>query len=94
MNDDRIAVLEQRISSLEREVAWLRAQLSGQPGPADADADPEVLDAIRQNQKIEAIRRYRQLTGLGLKESKDAVEALEARLASRDPEADSRPLPR
>ena len=35
-----------------------------------------VQDALREGQKIEAIKRYRELTGLGLKEAKDAVEAL------------------
>lgn len=36
----------------------------------------EVIELARGGNKIEAIKRYRQLTGLGLKESKDAVEAL------------------
>jgi hypothetical protein len=38
-----------------------------------------VLDALRQGNKIEAIKLYRKQTGLGLKEAKDAVEALAAR---------------
>ena len=41
-----------------------------------ADASPEQL--LRAGRKIEAIKRYRELTGLGLKEAKDAVEAMEA----------------
>lgn len=36
-----------------------------------------VVDALGAGQKIEAIKRYRELTGVGLKEAKDAVEALE-----------------
>jgi large subunit ribosomal protein L7/L12 len=43
--------------------------------------DDRDLDQLRallaQNQKIEAIKFYRELTGAGLKEAKDAVEALE-----------------
>lgn len=39
--------------------------------------DEEIRDLIRQNRKIEAIKRLRDATGLGLKEAKDAVEALE-----------------
>lgn len=35
-----------------------------------------VLDAMRQGQKIEAIRLLREATGMGLKEAKQAVEAL------------------
>lgn len=37
----------------------------------------EVQDLLRAGKKIEAIKRYRELTGQGLKESKDAVEAME-----------------
>ena len=36
-----------------------------------------IRELIRQNRKIEAIKLYREATGLGLKESKDAVEAME-----------------
>lgn len=34
-------------------------------------------DALRDGRKIDAIKLYRQISGWGLKESKDAVEALE-----------------
>jgi ribosomal protein L7/L12 len=34
----------------------------------------EMLAAISDNHKIEAIKAYRSLTGSGLKESKDAIE--------------------
>jgi ribosomal protein L7/L12 len=40
-------------------------------------ADPEVMSAIRSKQKIMAIKRVRELTGLGLKDAKDLVERLE-----------------
>ncbi|MGH6651379.1 MAG: ribosomal protein L7/L12 [Sphingopyxis sp.] len=39
--------------------------------------DEDILDLIRQNRKIEAIKLMREKTGLGLAEAKDAVEALE-----------------
>jgi len=39
--------------------------------------DEEILDLIRQNRKIEAIKLMREKTGLGLAEAKDAVEELE-----------------
>lgn len=35
-----------------------------------------VHELLRQGKKIEAIKVYRQLTGEGLKESKDAVERM------------------
>ena len=43
-----------------------------------ATGDPEFQEYLQQNKKIEAIKRYRGLTGLGLKESKDVVEYLMA----------------
>jgi ribosomal protein L7/L12 len=62
---------------------------SGQPAPiavrtsstsiADAQNDPEVRAQLAAGHKILAIKRVRELTGLGLKEAKDLVEALQAR---------------
>lgn len=39
--------------------------------------EEEVRELIRQNRKIEAIKRVRDRTGLGLAEAKDAVDAVE-----------------
>jgi hypothetical protein len=63
------------------------------PGQTHADAsrtpvridsetieDAEILDLIRRGRKIEAIKRMRDLTGMGLAEAKDAVETLERTL--------------
>lgn len=36
----------------------------------------EILDLLREGNKIPAIRRYRELTHTGLKEAKDAVELM------------------
>jgi hypothetical protein len=44
--------------------------------PPASGAGP-VADLLRAGRKIEAIKKYRELTGVGLKEAKDAVEALE-----------------
>ncbi len=38
--------------------------------------DPELIGYMQQGRKIDAIRRYRQLTNVGLKEAKDAVEQI------------------
>ena len=56
----------------------------GAPPPRpNPNADPEIVRLIRATNKIEAIKRYREMTGLGLRESKDAVEAIEATLRGR-----------
>jgi ribosomal protein L7/L12 len=70
--------------------AWLTqnaAARSIDPAPAsDATLDKgvaalenEVVSLMRQRQKIAAIKLYRERTGLGLKEAKDAVELLAVR---------------
>ncbi len=38
---------------------------------------PDVEALLRQGKKIHAIKLYRQQTGMGLKDAKDAVEAME-----------------
>ena len=45
----------------------------------------QLTDLIFHGQKIEAIKLYRELTNLGLKESKDAVDALEVQLRNESP---------
>jgi hypothetical protein len=60
--------------------------------PLTSSAEGEVRALLQQRQKIEAIKLLRQRTGLGLKEAKDRVDAIErdmglppARLVSPSP---------
>ena len=46
--------------------------------PASEGSLAEVHSLALQGKKIEAIKRYRELTGVGLKEAKDYVDALDA----------------
>jgi large subunit ribosomal protein L7/L12 len=46
---------------------------------AGPEFEAEVLNLVASGRKIEAIKVYRERTGVGLKEAKDAVEALAAR---------------
>ena len=60
-------------------------QFRSAQGPYPPQSGPdrlldEVRVLVRQGRKIEAIKRYRELTGLGLRESKIAVEQLESGL--------------
>lgn len=45
----------------------------------------QVEAALEQGRKIEAVKLYRNLTGLGLKESKEAVEAIQSADPQRFP---------
>lgn len=68
-------------------VEWLTHLVRGEPdeareteengGLAAAAHDPEMLDFLTRGRKIDAIKRVRVLTGVGLKEAKDFVEMLE-----------------
>jgi ribosomal protein L7/L12 len=43
-----------------------------------SEFDKEILGLMKGGKKIDAIKRYRAKTGLGLKEAKDAVESMAA----------------
>lgn len=47
--------------------------------PAELANDYEIRRLLAHGNKIQAIKRVRELTGLGLKEAKDYVDALERR---------------
>jgi ribosomal protein L7/L12 len=47
------------------------------PGAASPSTEADLASLVRQGLKIEAIKRYRAQTGLGLAEAKAAVEAIE-----------------
>lgn len=53
-----------------------RLDVGGWAGSAEPSLET-VQQLIRRGRKIEAIKMYRALSGVGLKEAKDAVDALE-----------------
>ncbi|WP_433219806.1 ribosomal protein L7/L12 [Dactylosporangium sp. CS-047395] len=63
-----------RLATIERKLDLIMDQLGiVEPEP---EVDAMVLEELRQGRKIQAIKRYREITGLGLKDAKDEVEAL------------------
>ena len=50
--------------------------MTGADDTAGTDLPPDVMQALRAGHKIEAIKRLREARGMGLKEAKDAVEAV------------------
>ena len=71
--DFRLRQLEQQVELLSSRagVPWSAAMTPGGGG-----VDSEVVALAHSGQKIEAIKRYRELTGAGLAEAKQAVEQL------------------
>lgn len=49
-------------------------------GPLPPAASPEIVALVRSGKPIQAIKAYRQMTGAGLKEAKDAIDGLRADL--------------
>lgn len=52
------------------------AELSSTAENEERTSDATIADLLIRGEKIEAIKRYRERTGLGLKEAMEAVEAL------------------
>jgi ribosomal protein L7/L12 len=68
---------------------------SHDPGPPAATLviDDQIAASLRNGLKIEAIKRYRDLYGVGLKDAKDAVEAIQAGKPLPTPEPVHAPAP-
>ncbi|RIH86497.1 50S ribosomal protein L7/L12 [Calidithermus terrae] len=75
-----IAALRRRVDELERKLAFVMEALRLRYTDVPATLDGEVIELIKRSQLIEAIKLYREQTGLGLKEAKDAVDAIARRL--------------
>jgi ribosomal protein L7/L12 len=69
--ENRVAYLFQELGLEEKYQAEL-AHLTRQSG-----MDDDVIALLRNNQKIKAIKLYREKTGVGLATAKDAVERME-----------------
>ena len=76
---NRLTELERRVAILERashgDSVSPPAPARSQP-PAGAGVSPEVMRLAADGQKIQAIKRLREETGLGLKEAKNIVDRL------------------
>jgi large subunit ribosomal protein L7/L12 len=82
MDNAEYARLRERVRLLEAQVAHLYGHLGVDPGavpPPSTELDPDVVQLINSGKKINAIKLYRERTGLGLKEAHDAIEAFERR---------------
>lgn len=70
--DSRLDALEQRLFHLERVVARM-APVLGLEAPPDREVH-RIREAVQAGHKLEAIRLYRERSGVGLAEAKDAIE--------------------
>jgi hypothetical protein len=75
MSEERIRRLEEQVDHLYRHLGLSAPGLGTPPGGLDAD----IQQLVNSGKKINAIKLYRERTGVGLAEAKDAIEAFERR---------------
>ena len=63
----------ERLIRLERKLDFLLRDAGIDPVPAIGE---EVIALARDGKKIEAIKRYREMTGVGLAEAKERIEEI------------------
>ncbi|WP_328540551.1 ribosomal protein L7/L12 [Streptomyces sp. NBC_00344] len=70
--DSKLKRLDHRFARVERQLDLITAHLGV---PSELDAELSAVDALlRQGKSIAAIKAYREITGAGLKEAKEAVD--------------------
>ena len=79
VSESEILALKARIEELEGRLKFVYRHLNldfvdNHPDPM---LSPQIQDALRRNNKIEAIKIYRELTGAGLAEAKQAIDKAE-----------------
>ena len=74
-----ILLLKSRINELEDRLNFLYRRLNIEYADPNSNPtlSPQIQDALRRGNKIEAIKFYRELTGVGLAEAKDAIDRAE-----------------
>ncbi len=79
----RIIALQLKVGELERKLNFVMQHLKLEY--QDDSLSPALTEAanwLRKGNKLEAIKAYQQMTGAGLKESKDTVDALAKKLGA------------
>jgi ribosomal protein L7/L12 len=85
----RIALLETRLQQVFEHLKIAPRESAGgegdwwggsdeEAGQLDPMSDPEIQDLLAKGNEVQAVKRYRELTGLGLKEAKDAIDQAQA----------------
>ncbi|HEX6035201.1 MAG TPA: ribosomal protein L7/L12 [Anaerolineales bacterium] len=74
-----IQLLRSRINELEDRLNFLYRRLNIEYADPNSEPSlsPQIQDALRRGNKIEAIKIYRELTGVGLAEAKAVIDRAE-----------------
>ena len=68
--------LRARIAELEARVDYLYNRLNIEKLENTQNIDSKIIELVKQGNKIEAVKVYRAMYNVGLKEAKDAVDQL------------------
>ncbi len=76
VTEAEIQLLRSRVNELEDRLNFLYRRLNIEYADPNSDPvlSPQVQEALRGGNKIEAIKIYRELTGVGLAEAKQAID--------------------
>jgi len=78
--EEAVQDLRQRVSLVESRLEQLFEHLNIAPGEGaesaelDPNDDPEIQDLLAKGNEAQAIKRYHEVTGVGLDEAKQAIE--------------------
>jgi len=77
--ESEFLALKSRLNELEDRIKFLyrRLNIDFIDPNSDPALAPQVQEALRHGNKIEAIKIYRELTGVGLAEAKQAIDRAE-----------------
>ncbi|HEX2998499.1 MAG TPA: ribosomal protein L7/L12 [Anaerolineales bacterium] len=77
-------LLQSRVRELEEKLQFLYRRLNIDYANTDTSSDPlfspQLQEALRRGNKLEAIKIYRELTGVGLAEAKQAIDKMDSGL--------------
>jgi ribosomal protein L7/L12 len=78
-SESEILALKARIDELESRLKFIYRRLNIEYADPNSDPalSPQVQEALRRGNKIEAIKIYRELTGVGLAEAKQVIDRAE-----------------
>jgi len=78
-SESEILALKARIDELESRLKFIYRRLNIEYADPNSDPalSPQVQDALRRGNKIEAIKIYRESTGVGLAEAKQVIDRAE-----------------
>jgi len=79
VNETDIIALKARIEELEERLKFIYRRLNIEYMDPNSDPilSPQIQEALRRGNKIEAIKIYRELTGVGLAEAKQVIDRAE-----------------